>query len=91
MKYFEKFSTKPQIFFGFLFWNFLFGYFPIGLLIAILSLLGNVGFTLNNKEVYGLIGFILYIILIPFVALIFSSVSWMFLSIGNFILKQIGK
>jgi hypothetical protein len=90
MNYFKKFASKPQNFFGFLFWNFLFGYFPIGLFIAILSLFGIVGFTLNDKIEYGFTGFIMHIILAPFIALIFSTVSWVFLSIGNFILKQLG-
>ncbi len=91
MSYFKNFSTKPENLFGFLFWNFLFGYLPFGLLVAILSLLGNVAFMLNDKPVFGLIGFIMYIILIPFIALILSSVCWVYLSIGNFILKQFGK
>ena len=91
MNYFNEFSTKPPKFFGFLFWNFFFGYFPFGVLIATLSLFEKVAFTLNDKEVYGLIGFISYLIFIPLIALIFASVSWVYLSLGNYLMNMFNR
>ena len=85
MNFFKNFISKPENLFGFLFWNFFFGYLPIGFLVAILSFLGNIGFNLNDKMVYGFTGFIMYLIFIPLIALILASISWVFLSIGNFI------
>jgi hypothetical protein len=89
MKYFQRFSQKPNSLFQFIFWNLFFGYLPFGLFIALLSLFGNIAFTLNNQPVYGITGFLGYVICIPFVILIFTVVFWIFFSIGNFLIRII--
>ena len=91
MKYLEQFSDKPQNTFSWLFWNFLFGYLPVGLLIAILSLVGIIPFMINDKPHYGFIGFIFLLIYVPVAAFILSIVTWVFLSMGNAFLKLFNK
>lgn len=91
MKFLEKFVEKPNNFFKFLFWNFFMGYLPFGLLVAVFSLFGKVSFDLNNKEVYGMVGLISYLLFIPVIAFILALVCWIYLSIGNFIIKNIIK
>ena len=91
MKNLENYLEKPKKFFQFLFWNFFFGYLPFGLLISFLSLMGKVAFTLNEKGEYGITGFLMYLLTIPFVALILTLVNWLYLTIGNYILNIIFK
>ncbi len=89
MNYFKKFEEKPNNFFQYIYWNLFFGYLPFGVLISILSLFGKIAFTLNNEPVYGIVGFLMYAICIPILTLIFTLVIWIYMSIGNFILRLV--
>ncbi len=89
MEYFKKFTEKPNHLFGFLFWNCFFGYLPLGLLISIMSLLGKVPFRMNAQEIYGVSGFLIGLLHIVATALILAVISWIPITIGNFIIKRL--
>ncbi|EZH73167.1 hypothetical protein ATO12_19365 [Aquimarina atlantica] len=86
-KILEKYSEKPKNLFGLLFMNFLFGYAPLALLLGILSLLDIVPVNFNGEATYGIKGFIIMILFIPFVAFLFAFFMWVYFLIGNFFMK----
>lgn len=90
-KFILKYSEKPKNLFKSIFFTFLFGYAPLGLLHIILNLAGIIPVNFNEKEVYGLTGFLVIIIFTPFVILMFSSFIWLYFIVGNLIIKIIKK
>ncbi len=90
MDFLKEFSEKPKKLFQFFFWNMLFGYLPIGLLSAFLSLFGKTPFMLNKEPIYGIFGFLLSLILTtPLFGFGIALMCWVFFSIGNFIIRII--
>ena len=85
--YFKSFIEKPNNLFGFLFWNCFFGYLPLGLLISVMSLLGKVPFRKDNEDIYGVLGFLIGLLHIFATALIIAVISWIFIRVGNFVMK----
>ncbi|WP_299557143.1 hypothetical protein [Seonamhaeicola sp.] len=90
-KILEKYSKKPKGLFKLLFINFLFAYAPFALLIGVLSLFELVPVNFNDEKVYGIKGFIIIMLFIPFVAFILSFFTWLYFVIGNFFLNMFKK
>jgi hypothetical protein len=68
-----------------LFLAYLFGYMPFGLLSAILSLAHVLPIQFNERPYYGISGFVISILIIPFFGFIFGVINWLYLNFGNFI------
>jgi hypothetical protein len=68
-----------------MFWAYTFCVLPFLLLAGILSLLKIMPVTLNGIPRYGIEGFAISILSIPFTGLLFSVFNWLALNFGNFI------
>jgi hypothetical protein len=68
-----------------IFWCYTFCALPFCLLTGILSLLNIVPANFNDKPVYGIEGFIIELLFMPFFALIFSCLTWLALAFGGFL------
>ena len=55
---------------------------PFSLLEAFLALFNVVPVNFNNKDVYGIEGFFIAIIFMPFIAIMLSGFTWFFLNFG---------
>lgn len=66
-----------------LFWSYTFCAIPFALIAGILALFKVSAVYFNDSPVYGLKGFLLTIILIPFIGLILSVTNWLALSFGD--------
>ncbi|HET6227245.1 MAG TPA: hypothetical protein VFF27_13260 [Bacteroidia bacterium] len=71
--------------FNYLFRGYFFGFLPFALLFGILALVHLVPVTINDKSYYGVLGFFALIFAIPFVALFFTVLNWLYLSFGLWI------
>lgn len=74
-----------------LFLAYLFGYMPFALLSAILSLMNVLPINFNEHPYYGVVGFVIAILTIPFVGLIFGIINWVYLNFGSFLYDYICK
>lgn len=90
-KIIQNYSTKPDAFFKQLYINFLFGYLPFAILHIILNLAGIMPVNFNDKQVYGIKGAIVIVVFIPFVALMFTVLVWIYFMIGNLVIQLIKK
>ena len=72
-----------------LFLAYLFGYMPFALLSAILSLANVLPIYFNKHPYYGITGFVVAILTIPFVGVIFGIVNWVYLNFGSFLYDYI--
>lgn len=86
-KILEKYGEKPKNLFGILFVNFLFAYTPFALFLGVLSLLEIFPVNFNGEKVYGIKGFLVLVMFIPFIVLTLSFFTWLYFIIGNFFLK----
>lgn len=87
----QNYSKKPDAFFKRLYVNFLFGYLPFAIIHIILNLARIMPVNLNHKQVYGVKGVIVIVIFIPFIALMFTVLVWIYFMIGNFVIRLIKK
>ncbi|MEO9872144.1 hypothetical protein [Ekhidna sp.] len=87
MKHLKQFEEKPTKLFGKLFWNMLFCIAPFVLFGSFFVLFGAVPFTFNDKQYYGILGFSMTLVLIPWIALCFAIVFWIYYSVGNYFLR----
>lgn len=90
-KIIEKYLEMPKDLFKRIFVTFLFGYFPFALLHIVLNLAGVLPVNFNGKEVYGIKGFLVLVLFMPFVVLIMTFFVWLYFIFGNFILKLVKK
>ncbi len=90
-EFIKKYSKKPEGLFKLLFVNFLFAYIPISLFFGTLSLFGIVPVNFNDSKVYGIKGFIIVMLFIPFIVFILSFFTWLYFIIGNFFLNLFRK
>lgn len=67
-----------------LFTAYLFAMIPFSLLAGILSLLNIFPIIFNGNPTYGIKGFLVALLLIPFVSLMFGCLNWAFLNLGVF-------
>lgn len=65
-----------------LFFATLFATIPFSLLEAFLALFKLVPVDFNNKETYGIAGFLVVIAFMPFIVLMLSGANWLFLNVG---------
>ncbi|MEO9965125.1 MAG: hypothetical protein ABJF11_05010 [Reichenbachiella sp.] len=91
MKYLEQFERKPENLFGKLFWNMLFCLAPIVLFVSLFVLAGVVPMNFNDELYYGPVGFVLVILLAPFISLGWAIVIWLYYSVGNYFLRLFNK
>jgi hypothetical protein len=87
--YLSQFKSKPKKHFANLYFNYLFAFLPIGLIMAFLSVFGILPVELNNEEYLGFVGFLFCLFYIPIAALILSTINWVFYQIGYWILNLI--
>lgn len=87
----QNYSKKPDALFKLLYINLLFGYLPFAILHIILNLAGIMPVNFNDKQVFGLKGAIVIVIFIPFVALMFTVLVWVYFMIGNLVIRLIKK
>jgi hypothetical protein len=66
-----------------LFWASLFCVIPFSLLESFLALFNVVGVDFNGVLRYGIVGFIIPILFIPFIGFLFSGLCWLLLNFGN--------
>ena len=71
-----------------LFWSYTFCCIPFAILAGILALAHISPVYFNEVPTYGLKGFIIAILLIPFLGIIFSAVNWIFLNFGYFLYNK---
>ncbi len=71
--------------FGKLLLYYLFFILPFGLLLAFLSLFHKVPIIINDKSVYGIVGFISYIVFIPIEAFFTACFIWAILLFGRWL------
>lgn len=68
---------------------------PLGVLAAILALTRTAPANFNGESYYGIQGFAISLVTVPFYALIMSSITWLFLILGlrfaRMSLKLLGK
>lgn len=74
----KKISKKPKKLFKRLFWNFLFGYFPIAIIQAIGGIYGIGIITFNKEHLTGFTGFFASLFVAPLVVLLFTCSVWGF-------------
>lgn len=79
-------KDQPSKLFNYFFWNLLFAYLPIGIVIALLSLFGTIPVTINEEPRTGIIGFLFMMLYILFFPFVMGGVLWLFFKIGNFFL-----
>jgi hypothetical protein len=85
----SKLLTMDDKYFSFkkLFLCYLFCAIPFSLLAAFLALFNVVPVELNNSPRYGIDGFIIAILYIPFIGFMFSGASWLSLNFGLWVYK----
>jgi hypothetical protein len=66
-----------------LFWSYTFCAIPFAILGSLLALFNIIPVEFNGSPRYGIQGFIILILYIPFFCLIFSSINWLALSFGG--------
>lgn len=91
MKYLQQFEEKPENLFGKLFWNMFFCVSIFTIPISLMVLIGWIPFSFNDEPYYGISGFLMSLILIPFVPLCFAISIWIYYSIGNYFLRLFNK
>ncbi|PSL24539.1 hypothetical protein [Chitinophaga ginsengisoli] len=68
-----------------LFFAYTFAILPFMLIVAVLSLLGITPIHANGKPFYGVQGFFIAILLIPFFGIIMGALNWIFLNLGDYL------
>ena len=71
-----------------LFWSYTFCVIPFAVLAGLLALFGVSPIYFNEKPFYGIGGFFIAVLLIPFSGIILSSVNWVFLNFGYFLYSK---
>lgn len=87
----KKYSELPKNLFGLIYWNMFCSYLLIFIIVGFLSLFGIEPVEFNGAPTYGILGFIVSLLFAPLIALVTAFTAWIFLMVGNFILKLITK
>jgi hypothetical protein len=66
-----------------LFWSYTFCGIPFLILAAFLSLFNVIPVDINNAHYYGITGFLITFLFIPFVGLILGCTNWLALNFGS--------
>ncbi|NLR59010.1 hypothetical protein HGH93_12920 [Chitinophaga polysaccharea] len=64
---------------------------PFGLLAAILSLVHVLPVHFNERPYYGVTGFLIAVLTIPFFGLILGILNWIYLNFGSFVYRCVLK
>lgn len=91
MKYLKQFESKPENLFTKLFWNMFFCIAPFVLFGSLFILAGVIPMNFNKEPYYGPIGFVLAILLAPFISMAWAIVIWFYYSVGNYFLRVFNK
>jgi hypothetical protein len=87
----NHYKKLPESLFGLIFWNVFLFFMPIFLVLGILALTGIKPVEFNDKPTYGILGIVWVIVLGPLMSLVTSFAIWIFLTVGNWILRLILK
>ena len=68
-----------------LFWSYTFCAIPLALIAGLLALLHVSPVYFNESPLYGIKGFIIPILFIPFFGLLLSAANWVVLNLGYFL------
>lgn len=82
-----NYAERPEGHFSKIFWNIVFFMLPMCILLGVLSLLSIMPVLFNEKPYYGIKGFLILIVYIPFFSFIFSGIYWVMYSVGNYFMK----
>jgi hypothetical protein len=74
-----------------LFWSYTFCAIPLALLSGLLALLHISPVYFNESPTYGVKGFIVPLLFIPFFGLLFGAVNWVVLNFGFFLYNAFQK
>jgi hypothetical protein len=87
----SHYKKLPDNLFGLIFWNVFLFLMPIFLVLGILALIGIKPVDFDDKPTYGILGIVWAIVLGPLMSLVTTVTIWIFLKIGNVILRLILK
>jgi hypothetical protein len=76
---------KGYFSFNRLFWSYTFCFIPVAMLAGLLALFHVIPVYFNESPVYGIKGFVIAVLFIPFFGLLFSSMNWIVLNFGYFL------
>lgn len=83
----EEYSVKPAKLFRRLLIVFAFAYFPFLMLQIILAFAGIMPVNFNDYDVYGVKAVVILLCFFPFIVLMFAALTWVFFSLGIFLMK----
>ena len=87
----SQYKKLPDNLFGLIFWNVFLFFMPIFLVLGVLALIGIKPVDFNDKPTYGILGMVWTVVLGPLMSLVTTLTIWIFLTIGNLILRLILK
>jgi hypothetical protein len=87
----NHYKKLPDNLFGLIFWNVFLFFMPIFIVLGILALVGIKPVDFNNKPTYGIWGIVWAIFLGPLMSFVTTLTIWIFLMIGNLVLRLILK
>jgi hypothetical protein len=87
----SQYKKLPDNLFGLIFWNVFLFLMPIFLVLGILALVGVKPIEFNEEPTYGILGIVWAILLGPLMSLVTTLTIWIFLRIGNLVLRFIAK
>ncbi|OOG78097.1 hypothetical protein B0E43_03025 [Algoriphagus sp. A40] len=85
----KEVSSLPVSLFKLLYVNFLFGNLFFMIILGLFSLFGLYPVNLNDESVYGIKGFLVLVLFTPFTSLVFVSLFWVWLKVGNKIIMKL--
>lgn len=85
----KEVSRLPVSLFKLLYVNFLFGNLFFMIILGLFSLFGLYPVNFNDEAVYGLKGFLVLVLFTPFTSLVFVSLVWVCLKVGNKIIMKL--
>ncbi len=85
----KEISGLPTSLFRLLYVNFLFGNLFFMLILGAFSFFGMYPVNFNDEAVYGIKGFLVLVLFTPFTSLVFVSLFWIWLKVGNKIIMKL--
>ena len=86
MKFNEKYKL-PENLFRLLYINSLFGTLLFMMVLGLFSLFGLFPVNLNDEQVYGIKGLLVLVLFTPFTTLLFVTLMWTGLKLGNLVIN----
>lgn len=85
----KEVSRLPVSLFKLLYVNFLFGNLFFMIILGLFSFFELYPVNFNDEAVYGLKGFLVLVLFTPFTSLVFVSLFWVWLKVGNKIVMKL--